>query len=94
MNDDEIKSLREWLASWDDGPGDGPNWSDSESHTVPIAKFCITRLLDDHERLVKCLQWARQQLLDHRGNMTMLFKANILTAIQQSLDGTVSTQRW
>lgn len=33
MTDDKIMSLREWLASW----GDGPNWVDPEhGRMVPI----------------------------------------------------------
>ena len=42
MTEEEIKSLREWLASW----GDGANWLDETGLTVPCAKSTLARLLD------------------------------------------------
>lgn len=41
QTDAEIASLREWLASW----GDGPNHSDPSGQTVPISKATLLRLL-------------------------------------------------
>lgn len=45
INDDIIKSLREWVASW----GDGPNWSDPTGLSIPMAKTTILALLDDRD---------------------------------------------
>ena len=45
MSDEELKSLREWLEHW----GEGPNWSDPKGMTVPIAKVTLRQLLDDLE---------------------------------------------
>lgn len=39
---DAIDSIREWLASW----GDGPNWTDTSGNSVPIIKADLSRLLD------------------------------------------------
>jgi hypothetical protein len=38
----ERTTLREWLATW----GDGPNWSDKSGATVPTAKTSLLGLLD------------------------------------------------
>lgn len=43
----DITSLREWLASW----GDGPNRIDSTGETVAISKLTLVSLLDEIDRL-------------------------------------------
>jgi hypothetical protein len=47
VTDVEVRSLREWLASW----GSGPNRYDGTGATVPFAKVTLIRLLDEIERL-------------------------------------------
>lgn len=42
---DEIKSVREWLNSW----GEGPNWTDESGLSVPIQKVTLRKLLDEVE---------------------------------------------
>lgn len=38
----ELITLREWLATW----GDGPNWSDPTGSSIPVQKEQLRRLLD------------------------------------------------
>jgi hypothetical protein len=45
VTDDDIKSMREWLDSW----GDGPNWMDKTGVSVPIVKSTLKALLDDRD---------------------------------------------
>jgi len=60
IDDQHIESLREWLASW----GDGPNWSDASGQSVPITKLTLVNLLDELERYRKALREIRSEALN------------------------------
>lgn len=47
MDARDIASLREWLATW----GDGPNWVDRTGASVAISKATVVRLIDEIELL-------------------------------------------
>lgn len=53
-----ISSLREWLASW----GDGPNWSDPSGLTVPITKMSLEHLFSVIESTRATLKQALDKL--------------------------------
>lgn len=47
LSDSELQSLREWLASWPDGP----NWSDATGVCIPIARETVRKLLNTIDAL-------------------------------------------
>jgi hypothetical protein len=49
MTDADVKSLREWLASW---PA-GKTWVDETGAMVPIPKTTLQALLDDRDKWKK-----------------------------------------
>jgi hypothetical protein len=65
MTRDEIKSLREWLATWN---GEAPNWADTTGRCVPIAKTTLARLRDVAERGVIGFEMDRISASSMHGN--------------------------
>jgi len=83
LDDNELTSLHQWIASW----GDGPNWSDKTGELVPTAKTTLVRLVDECVRLREVIRDARNRVLDHRPNrIDQLFKANLAALLDHALD--------
>lgn len=82
MTDDEIKSLREWLTSW----GDGPHWADETGATVPITKTALTALLDSADKSRAALRDIRDRVLDHSNGFSTLMRANLATIAGDALE--------
>lgn len=54
-----LESMKEWLASW----GDGPNWSDATGLTVPVTKESLAKLIADAEKMRDALRTIRDRAL-------------------------------
>lgn len=54
-----LESIKEWLASW----GDGPHWADQTGATVPITKESLTRLIKSAEKMRMALHELRERAL-------------------------------
>jgi hypothetical protein len=61
-----IDSMKEWLASW----GDGPNWSDSTGVTIPITKESLRQLIATAERMRTALSGLRERALNYAPGMS------------------------
>jgi hypothetical protein len=86
MNDEQwIQSLREWLASW----GDGPNWLSPSGLTVPITKDALSSLLDDVEKCRRALREIRTCALERAVGMPAdsLMRASVSTIADEALEG-------
>jgi len=72
-----IDSMKEWLASW----GDGPNWSDETGATVPITKVSLMALIADAERMRSALQVLRERALIKMPNSVAEFSPSTAVSI-------------
>lgn len=85
--DTEIRSLKEWLAHW----GDGPNWTDVSGATVPVVKASLARLIAEAERSRAALREIRSRILERTiGQSTLissLTRASIAAIAGDALDG-------
>lgn len=83
LSDDDLKSLREWIAHW----GDGPNWVDARGEMIPATKTTMTQLVDECERLRAVIRQARTKVLHHGPHrVDRLFKANLGALLDNALD--------
>jgi hypothetical protein len=85
IDERQIKSLREWLASW----GDEPNWFDVSGQSVPITKVVLTSLLDDLEKCRRALREIRTCALERAVGMPAdsLMRASVSTIADEALEG-------
>ena len=75
-----LESLKEWLASW----GDGPNWSDKTGATVPVAKDTLRELIADNTRTREALEDLRQRFLNAR-DISPAWRATFATIADDAL---------
>jgi len=82
-----LDSVKEWLASW----GDGPHWADSSGATVPITKESLRHVLASADKMRAALKELQARALTHAPNSVREFSpataASIAYICEDALDG-------
>jgi hypothetical protein len=78
----DLESLKEWLASW----GDGPNWTDASGATVPIVKQTLRDLIADAERMRDALRDLKTRALDAR-DISPAWRASFAIICEDAIEG-------
>ena len=84
----DTDSLRNWLASW----GNGPHWADQSGLTVPVTKETFAKMLDEVDRLRAAIRWARGDVLSWNNTTSLtMARANLAAGLDQALDPATTT---
>ena len=82
-----MESVKEWLASW----GDGPHWADETGATGPITKESLAHLIESAERMRGALRKLQERALCHAPNSAREFApataASIAIICEDALEG-------